>query len=95
MATFRRLDGLNAIAALDVRSGCLAAAKSGSPMTLGWASDGMLLASDYAALLEHTRRMTFLDESQAALLTPDGIAVRIDLRDVHVRAVGAGQRPAL
>jgi glucosamine--fructose-6-phosphate aminotransferase (isomerizing) len=75
MATFRRLDGLNAIAALDVTSGCLAAAKSGSPMTLGWASNGMLLASDYAALLEHTRRMTFLDESQAALLTPDGIAV--------------------
>jgi glutamine---fructose-6-phosphate transaminase (isomerizing) len=58
-----------------VTSGCLAAAKSGSPMTLGWAPDGMLLASDYAALLEHTRRMTFLDESQAALLTPDGIAV--------------------
>jgi glutamine---fructose-6-phosphate transaminase (isomerizing) len=75
IATFRRLEGLNAIAALDVRSGCLAAAKSGSPMTLGWAGDGMLLASDYAALLEHTRRMTFLDESQAALLTPDGIAV--------------------
>ena len=35
----------------------------------------MLLASDYAALLEHTRRMTFLDENQAALLTPDGIAI--------------------
>ena len=29
----------------------------------------MLLASDYSALLEHTRRMTFLDENQAALLT--------------------------
>jgi len=75
MTTFRQLKGLNAIAALDVRSGCLAAAKNGSPMTLGWATDGMLLASDYAALLEHTRQMTFLDENQAALLTPDGIAV--------------------
>ncbi len=75
MTTFRQLKGLNAIAALEVRSGCLAAAKNGSPMTLGWATDGMLLASDYAALLEHTRQMTFLDENQAALLTPDGIAV--------------------
>ncbi|MFN8635012.1 MAG: glutamine--fructose-6-phosphate transaminase (isomerizing) [Chloroflexota bacterium] len=75
MATFRRLEGLNAIAALDVSSGCLAAAKNGSPLTLGWASDGMLLASDYSALLEHTRRMTFLDENEAALLTPDGIAI--------------------
>ena len=35
----------------------------------------MLLASDYSALLEHTRRMTFLDEDQAALLTPDGIVI--------------------
>jgi glucosamine--fructose-6-phosphate aminotransferase (isomerizing) len=75
MATFRRLEGLNAIAALEVQSGCLAAAKSGSPLALGWAADGMLLASDYAALLEHTRRITFLDERQAALLTPNGIAV--------------------
>jgi glucosamine--fructose-6-phosphate aminotransferase (isomerizing) len=75
ISTFRRLEGLNAIAALDVRSGCLVAAKNGSPMTLGWAGDGMLLASDYAAILEHTRRMTFLDEQQAALLTPDGIVI--------------------
>jgi glucosamine--fructose-6-phosphate aminotransferase (isomerizing) len=75
MRTFRRLTGLNAIAALDVASGNLAAAKSGSPLTLGWAENGTLLASDYSALLEHTRRMTFLDENQAALLTADGIVI--------------------
>ena len=63
--------GLNAIAALDVVSGNLAAAKSGSPLTLGWGENGTLLASDYSALLEHTRRMTFLDENQAALLTAE------------------------
>ena len=75
MATFRRLEGLNAVAALDIRTRHLAAAKSGSPLTLGWAPDGNMLASDYSALLEHTRTMTFLDENQAALLTPDGITV--------------------
>ena len=75
MAAFRKLEGLNAVAVLDVATGHLAAAKSGSPMTLGWGSDGVLLASDYSALLEHTRRMTFLDEHQAALLTPGGITV--------------------
>ena len=75
MATFRQLDGLNAIAVLDVVSGHLAAAKSGSPLTLGWSQDGALLASDYSALLEHTRTMSFLDEGQAALLSPDGIRV--------------------
>ncbi|MCC6177685.1 MAG: glutamine--fructose-6-phosphate transaminase (isomerizing) [Chloroflexi bacterium] len=75
MATFRRLEGLNAIAALDIASASLAAAKSGSPLTLGWAADGALLASDYSALLEHTRQMTFLDENQAAQLSPDGIVL--------------------
>ncbi|MFN8524284.1 MAG: glutamine--fructose-6-phosphate transaminase (isomerizing) [Chloroflexota bacterium] len=75
MSAFRRLDGLNAIAVLDVASGNLAAAKSGSPLTLGWSDSGSMLASDYSALLEHTRRMTFLDEQQAALLTPEGIEV--------------------
>src|SRR3712207_6082314 len=75
MAAFRRLEGLNAVAVLDVASGHLAAAKSGSPLTLGWAPDGVLLASDYSALLEPPRRMTFLDEHQAALLTPEDIRV--------------------
>lgn len=75
MSAFRRLEGLNAVAALDVQTGHLAAAKSGSPLTLGWAEGGMLLASDYSALLEHTRKMTFLDENQAALLTPEGITI--------------------
>jgi len=75
MTTFRRLSGLNAVAVLDIRTRHLAAAKTGSPLTLGWSADGSLLASDYSALLEHTRRMTFLDENQAALLTPEGITV--------------------
>ena len=38
MAAFRRLQGLNAVA--DVRSGQIAAAKSGSPLVLGWGERG-------------------------------------------------------
>ncbi len=71
MAAFRRLDGLNAIAVLDVRAGTLAAAKSGSPLVLGWTDDAQLVASDFSALLEHTRRVTFVADGQAALLTSD------------------------
>ncbi|HEY3067469.1 MAG TPA: glutamine--fructose-6-phosphate transaminase (isomerizing) [Methylomirabilota bacterium] len=72
MAAFRRLEGLNAIAVLDVRTGQLAAAKSGSPLVLGWNHEGHMLASDYSALLEHTRRVTFVDDGQAALVSRDG-----------------------
>ncbi|MCI0546698.1 MAG: glutamine--fructose-6-phosphate transaminase (isomerizing) [Candidatus Rokubacteria bacterium] len=68
MATFRQLDGLNAIAVLDVESGEIAAAKNGSPLVLGWSAGGHLLASDPSALLDHTREVTFVDDGQAALI---------------------------
>jgi glucosamine--fructose-6-phosphate aminotransferase (isomerizing) len=69
MEVFRRLEGLNAIAVLDAATGEIAAAKSGSPLVLGWSERGHMLASDYSALLEHTRRVTFVEERQAALVT--------------------------
>ena len=65
---FRRLQGLNAIAVLDADTGQIAAAKSGSPLVLGWATHGHLLARDYGALLEHTRRVSFVDDGQVVLL---------------------------
>ncbi|PYM82303.1 MAG: glutamine--fructose-6-phosphate transaminase (isomerizing), partial [Candidatus Rokuibacteriota bacterium] len=40
MTAFRRLHGLNAIAVADVRTGQIAAAKSGSPLVLGWSDHG-------------------------------------------------------
>lgn len=73
MAVFRRLEGLNAIGVLDVRTGSLLAAKNGSPLVLGWGENGTFLASDPSALLEYTRRLTFVDDNQMALLSPLGI----------------------
>ena len=75
VGVFRELEGLNAVAVLDVQSGRLAVAKSGSPIVLGWGDGGNFLASDYSALLEHTRRVTFLDDGQAALIEGGGIRV--------------------
>jgi glutamine---fructose-6-phosphate transaminase (isomerizing) len=68
MTAFRQLHGLNAVAVLDVRQGQLAAAKNGSPLVLGWTATGGLLASDFSALLAHTRRVTFVEDGQAALI---------------------------
>ena len=75
MTVFRRLDGLSAIGVLDPRLECIAAAKNGSPLVLGWGEDGNYLASDSSALLEHTRKLTFLDDGQAALVTGGGLSV--------------------
>jgi glucosamine--fructose-6-phosphate aminotransferase (isomerizing) len=75
MEAFRELEGLNAIAVLDASTGQIAAAKSGSPLVLGWSDAGHLLASDLSALLEHTRRVTFVEDFQAALIAADAIRV--------------------
>ena len=72
IAAFRQLRGLNAIVVLDVHDGRLVAAKSGSPLVLGWSDHGAMLASDYCALLEHTRRVTFVGDGQAVLVGPEG-----------------------
>jgi glucosamine--fructose-6-phosphate aminotransferase (isomerizing) len=75
MSVFRRLDGLSAISVLDPQLECIAAAKNGSPLVLGWGADGNYLASDSSALLDHTRKLTFLEDGQAALITADNISV--------------------
>jgi len=75
LTVFRRLDGLSAISVLDPEQHCIVAAKNGSPLVLGYGDDGNFLASDSSALLEHTRRLTFLEDGQAALISADTVAV--------------------
>jgi glucosamine--fructose-6-phosphate aminotransferase (isomerizing) len=72
---FRRLDGLSAIGVLDPQLECIAAAKNGSPLVLGWGDDGNYLASDSSALLDHTRKLTFLEDGQATLITAGSVSV--------------------
>lgn len=72
---FRQVEGLSAVAVLDAVTGQVAVAKNGSPLVLGWGADAAYLASDPIALLEHTRKITFLEDGQAAALSSDGIRV--------------------
>ncbi|HET6334646.1 MAG TPA: glutamine--fructose-6-phosphate transaminase (isomerizing) [Polyangiales bacterium] len=68
IAAFGKLRGLNAIVVLDLRSGELAAAKNGSPLVLGFDATGHFIASDPAALIEHTRQVAFVNDGEALLL---------------------------
>lgn len=79
LTVFRQVEGLSAVAVLDARSGRIAVAKNGSPVALGWGQDGIYLASDPSALLEHTRRMTFIEDGQAALVSATGVEL-VDIR---------------
>lgn len=54
---------------LDLRSGELAAAKNGSPLVVGTAASGHFIASDPAALLDHTHQVAFVNDGEALLLS--------------------------
>ena len=70
-----KIHGLNALAALDVGTGELAAVKNGSPLVLGLNGGSNYLASDQAALLAHTDRLVFVRDGQVVSLRPDGVEV--------------------
>lgn len=70
---FRRLEGLNAIILLDASSDQLVAAKSGSPLIVGLGEGENFVASDVTALVDHTRRVIFLEDNQMAVLTRHGV----------------------
>jgi glucosamine--fructose-6-phosphate aminotransferase (isomerizing) len=69
VAAFGKLRGLNAIVVLDLRSGELAAAKSGSPLVVGTDATGHFIASDSAALVDHVPAVTFVNDGEALLLS--------------------------
>jgi glutamine---fructose-6-phosphate transaminase (isomerizing) len=52
------------------------AARNGPPLVLGISDVERLVASDVPALLEHTRKMYFMQDGEMAVLSPEGISVR-------------------
>ena len=52
--------------------GVMVGARNGSPMVLGIADGEYYLASDVAAIVEHTRQVIYLDDGEMGVLTPDG-----------------------
>ncbi|MDQ2736462.1 MAG: glutamine--fructose-6-phosphate transaminase (isomerizing), partial [Pseudomonadota bacterium] len=82
LRVFRRIEGLSAVAVLDALTGEIAVAKNGSPLVLGFGEKAAYLASDPIALLDHTRRVAFLEDGQAAGLSAGGIRV-FDIASGH------------
>ncbi|MBI4375455.1 MAG: glutamine--fructose-6-phosphate transaminase (isomerizing) [Elusimicrobia bacterium] len=66
-----QLDGAFALAVIWSQApGCIAAAKSASPLVVGLGEGENFLASDVPAFLRYTRRVAFLDDGELALMTP-------------------------
>ncbi|MGQ9667923.1 MAG: isomerizing glutamine--fructose-6-phosphate transaminase, partial [Anaerolineae bacterium] len=69
------IQGAHGIVVMSIRApGQLVAARLGNAggVTLGIGDGEMFIASDLPAILEHTRRMVFLEDRQMALVQADG-----------------------
>src|SRR5690242_7278464 len=72
----KQLEGSYAIVVLsESEPDRLVTAKSATPIVLGLGDGENFVASDIPALLEHTRRVLFLEDGEVAEVTPAGVAI--------------------
>ena len=53
----------------------LIAARKSSPLILGYGEGFSMIASDVTALIKYTREVSYMDDDEVAVLSPDGIEV--------------------
>jgi glucosamine--fructose-6-phosphate aminotransferase (isomerizing) len=75
-AVLARLEGAFALVFLfEGEPDLLIAARHGSPLAIGWGEDEMFVGSDALALSPMTRRITYLDEGDRAVLNRRGARI--------------------
>jgi len=87
-AALEHVEGTYGIAVVSSTDpGTIVVARHGSPVLLGVGENGMFVASDASAILEHTRSVVYLDDGDVAVLKADGYHVRDADAQVQVREV--------
>jgi glucosamine--fructose-6-phosphate aminotransferase (isomerizing) len=84
LSALKLLEGAYGVGAISAdHPGMIFCAKRGSPMVLGLGKDAMMVASDPAAIVAHTRRVVYLEDGEAAVLFKDHYEIH-DLEAVPV-----------
>ncbi len=61
----------------------LIAARNGSPLVIGYGDGEMVVASDASALVQHTRKVTYLEDGEVAIITANSVTTKT-LDDVEI-----------
>jgi glucosamine--fructose-6-phosphate aminotransferase (isomerizing) len=84
VAALRRVEGTYGLGVISSREpDTLVAARLGSPLLLALADDENFIASDAAAVVDHTRSVVYLDDGEIAVLTADDYHI-VDLDTTRV-----------
>jgi len=94
--TLKQLRGAFALAFLfkDEES-LLIAARRGAPLAIGYGATEMYLGSDAMALAPFTSRLTYLEDGDWAVITPQGVTIRDGLDAIVQRETQVSQASAL
>lgn len=65
---FSQLKGLSAFVVENAELQEIVAVKAGSPLIIGIGKDGYYVASDVSGIIQHTRKIIFLEDNQMAVL---------------------------
>jgi len=89
---FNKMEGLNAVIAINSEREEIFAVRNGSPLVIGFGKGENFLASDAAALIPYTRKVHFLEDDESVVITADKvIGITSKIQTLHWR-IEEGQK---
>ena len=76
-SALQKVDGTYGLVVLSSKSpGKLVVARRGSPLVIGYGDGEVLVASDASALVKHTRKVTYLEDGEVAVISRDSVETK-------------------
>ncbi len=76
LKTINILEGAYGLAIIHAKENKIVVARKGSPLILGVGEDEMFVASDATPILEHTKKVIYLNDNEIGILTEEGYTVK-------------------